>query len=192
MKNNLSPAESWVSYVDAGIIEAIERGGASALGLKSARFAATTGGAGEWAAFLRGMASGRLARDRDAHDYAWSIAEQRATEYGAARADAKFRRPSRVNNWFQFTQLFRFIMRNRRLTILGLKAATLSNLATSDAIWVFINWMTDVTDVQPGECITEVAWFFTGQAKGGGADRWKEIVGIYPKLKECFDKRKKT
>lgn len=49
---------TWVSYVDAGIVEAIERGGAIALGIGK-----STGGnpgSAKWAAFLKDMKNGKL------------------------------------------------------------------------------------------------------------------------------------
>lgn len=49
---------TWVSYVDAGIVEAIERGGAIALGIGK-----STGGnpgSAKWAAFLKNMKNGKL------------------------------------------------------------------------------------------------------------------------------------
>jgi hypothetical protein len=56
--NNLGAPESWVSYVDAGIVEGIQRGGAIALG----KTFGTGGnpGADLWADFLRGMRDGTL------------------------------------------------------------------------------------------------------------------------------------
>jgi hypothetical protein len=49
---------SWVSYTDAGIIEAVQRGGAIALGLS----AETGGNPGSqlWANFMTGMKNGQL------------------------------------------------------------------------------------------------------------------------------------
>ena len=58
--------ESWISYIDAGIVEAIQRGGAIALGKPhAAELASRTGGAQEWATFLRKMKDGSLVNDRD-------------------------------------------------------------------------------------------------------------------------------
>lgn len=62
MNNDLGPAESWVSYVDAGIVEGVQRGGAIVLGMSD-----ETGdnpGTTYWTSFLRGMRDGELG-DRD-------------------------------------------------------------------------------------------------------------------------------
>ena len=50
-KENLGAPESWVSYVDAGIVEGIERGGAMALGMSSAD--GGNPGSAKWAEYLR-------------------------------------------------------------------------------------------------------------------------------------------
>lgn len=55
---NLGAPQSWSSYVDAGIVEGIQRGGAIALGMSG-----NTGGnpgSEKWAIFLRGMRDGKL------------------------------------------------------------------------------------------------------------------------------------
>lgn len=57
----LGPPQSWISYVDAGIVEGIQRGGAIVLGMST-----NTGGnpgSEKWATFLRGMRDGKL-KDR--------------------------------------------------------------------------------------------------------------------------------
>lgn len=61
-KNNLGAPRSWVSYVDAGIVEGIERGGAMALGMSSAD--GGNPGSAVWASFLRRKRDGQL-NDRD-------------------------------------------------------------------------------------------------------------------------------
>lgn len=61
IKNNLGAPESWVSYVDAGIVEGIQRGGALALGLEGAEEGASgVPGAREWETFLVGMRDSTL------------------------------------------------------------------------------------------------------------------------------------
>ena len=55
---NLGSPGSWVSYVDAGIVEAIQRGGAMALGLGT--FDGGNPGSSKWDTFLTGMENGEL------------------------------------------------------------------------------------------------------------------------------------
>ena len=50
------------------------------------------------------------------HDKYWSLAEQASTEHGKSIADAKGKPTGQQNRWYQFTQLFRWIMRNRTAT----------------------------------------------------------------------------
>lgn len=74
---------SWVSYVDAGILEGIERGIVIAQG----RSADTFGNPGSlrWASYLTELRDGLLTA-RSVHDKAWSEAEQASTEHGVALA----------------------------------------------------------------------------------------------------------
>lgn len=58
IEKNLGAPGSWVSYVDTGIVEAIQRGGAIALG-KSTDDGGNPGSA-LWADFLRRMRAGSL------------------------------------------------------------------------------------------------------------------------------------
>lgn len=53
---------TWVSYVDAGIVEAIQRGGAIALGIGKSE--GGNPGSAKWAEFLTNMKNGKL-EDRD-------------------------------------------------------------------------------------------------------------------------------
>ena len=112
-KENLGAPESWVSYVDAGIVEGIERGGAIALGISTAD--GGNPGTAKWTEYLRRRRDGTL-KSRDVRTPAGA-----ETEYGARRADAKFSRSTRERNWFWATQLFRWIMRNRGKAILALR-----------------------------------------------------------------------
>ncbi|KAF3048382.1 hypothetical protein E8E12_011748 [Didymella heteroderae] len=87
INNNLGTPDSWASYVDAGIVEGIQNGGAGALGLHANN--GSNPGTEPWTQFFQTMESGGYA-DRDAHDEGWSVAEQTATDYGKKIADARF------------------------------------------------------------------------------------------------------
>ncbi|SNR41727.1 hypothetical protein SAMN06265360_105132 [Haloechinothrix alba] len=76
---SLGEPGSWISYVDAGIIEGIERGIALARGEGTDDFG--NPGSVLWAEYLTRLAGGEL-EGRAAHDEAWSVAEQAATEQG--------------------------------------------------------------------------------------------------------------
>lgn len=55
---NIGGPGTWVSYVDAGIVEAIQRGGAIALGIGKSK--GGNPGSAKWAAFLTNMKNGKL------------------------------------------------------------------------------------------------------------------------------------
>jgi len=116
VKNNLGRPGSWISYVDTGIIEAIQNGGAIVLGLGSR----STGNPGteKWAAFFRQMKAGGYASRGD-HDSAWGEAEATATEWSKEqKADKLANRAAtgQEKNWYTFTKVFRWIMRNEGKT----------------------------------------------------------------------------
>ncbi len=55
----------------------------------------------------------------------------------------------------------------------------------------FVDWLTDIRDTKPAQCMSEVGWFFAGQLDGvPGTEDVKEILGIVDKLKKCFEERK--
>lgn len=60
---------SWVSYVDAGIVEAIQRGGAMALG--KSKETGGNPGASEWATYFNKLKAGQLG-DRDVRNSAFN------------------------------------------------------------------------------------------------------------------------
>lgn len=51
----------------------------------------------------------------------------------------------------------------------------------------FVDWLTDVTNSKPGDCMSETAWFFAGQLDGAPSlSDLKEANGIIKKLILCF------
>ncbi|EXJ62096.1 hypothetical protein A1O7_02529 [Cladophialophora yegresii CBS 114405] len=156
ISKNLGAPDSWISYVDTGIVEAIQRGGAMALGLSTE----TGGNPGTtlWRDFLVGMRDGEYTT-REAHDYAWGLAEATATEWSKAKkADILASAPAtrRELNWYQFTVLFRWIIRHESETILVLRPLFWTS---SDD---FVYWLTDVTRSEPTVYGSEAAWAISG------------------------------
>lgn len=149
---------TWVSYVDAGIVEGIQRGGAIALGLSTND--GGNPGSARWADFMRKMRDGAFS-SRDAHDAAWSNAEESATEYGRRRGDAAASPPSNQTlRWFKFTQLFRAIMRGRaafRAAFLAVAPLGIGTLLQA-VIDAFLDWLTDITNPLPTLCGSKAAW----------------------------------
>lgn len=138
---------SWVSHVDAGILEGIERGTAIALGVSEDD--GGNPGSRLWADYLRRLQRGELG-DRWVHDPAWGEAEQASTEHGVRLAEAHGARPSRVDRQvFQFSELYRWVLRNPQTALLVLD----EDLGQATGIPVvpvdFLRWFTDVTDPVP-------------------------------------------
>lgn len=157
--NNKGAPGTWVSYVDAGIVEGIQRGIAIALG-----WSTETGGnpgSAKWASYLTRLSSGALTT-RAAHDRAWSEAEQASTEYGNALAVSRGV-PATAVEWrfYQFSEMYRWALRNRPfaldlLAIYGpLIHPELARLRVP-----FYDWFTDVSESAPSNRSCEMAYGF--------------------------------
>lgn len=155
----LGAPDTWVSYVDAGIVEGIQRGIAIALG-----WSTDTGGnpgSAKWASYLTRLSSGQLTT-RAAHDRAWGEAEQASTEYGNAVADARGV-PATAVEWrfYQFSEMYRWALRNRPVA-LDLLAfyGPLIHPGLSRARVPFYDWFTDVSESAPSYRSCELAYGF--------------------------------
>jgi hypothetical protein len=150
---------TWVSYVDAGIVEGIQRGIAIASG-----WSTDTGGnpgSALWASYLTRLSTGQLTT-RAAHDRAWGEAEQASTEYGNALA-VSHGVPATAAEWrfYQFSEMYRWALRNRPfaldlLAIYGpLIHPDLARLRVP-----FYDWFTDVSESAPANRSCEMAYGF--------------------------------
>lgn len=148
-ERGLGAPGSWVSYVDAGIVEGIERGLALALGRGGGDF--SNPGSALWADYVTGLAEGRLTGRAD-HDRAWSQAEQASTEYGVALAEHGhgLSATGAEERFYQFSQFYRWTLRNRP-PILDFTPAIGPNAT-------FLDWFTDVTNDVPTRRGSEVAY----------------------------------
>ncbi|RZS41193.1 hypothetical protein EV193_103513 [Herbihabitans rhizosphaerae] len=152
--HGLGARGSWVSYVDAGIIEGLERG----LAIASGRGTDTGGNPGSqlWAEYLVKLKAGELTT-RSVHDRVWSIAEQASTEHGVRVAEQVHgERPSaREDRFFQLSEIYRFMLRNRP-PLLDLVTAV--GGLTGPERQNFYDWATDVTNAEAGVTGAEVLW----------------------------------
>jgi hypothetical protein len=147
VENGFGAPGSWVSHVDAGILEGIERGTAIALGVSDDD--GGNPGSRLWADYLRRLQRGELT-DRWVHDPAWGNAEQASTEHGVRIAEARGARPSRIDQQiYDFSELYRWMLRNPQTALLALNQhlvrATGIPLVPAD----FLRWFTDVTTPVP-------------------------------------------
>lgn len=150
---------TWVSYVDTGIVEGIERGIAIALG----RSTDTGGnpGSSKWASYLTRLSTGQLT-SRAAHDKAWGEAEQASTDYGNTVAEAHGV-PATAVEWrfYQFSEVYRWTLRNRpvALDLLALYGP-LIDPGLARARVPFYDWFTDVSESAPSYKGCELAYGF--------------------------------
>ncbi|MBQ6644368.1 MAG: hypothetical protein IJH84_25510 [Saccharopolyspora sp.] len=146
-ENSFGAPGSWVSHVDAGILEGIERGTAIALGVSADGFG--NPGSPLWAEYLRRLHDGELT-DRWVHDPAWGNAEQASTEHGVRIAEAHGARPSRVDrDIYEFSELYRWMLRNPQQALLALNQASLDTTGLPVPPADFLRWFTDVTISEP-------------------------------------------
>jgi hypothetical protein len=150
---------SWVSYVDAGIVEGIERGVAIALGRGTDEFG--NPGSARWAGYLTRLAAGALTT-RSAHDQAWSEAEQASTDHGVALAGAHGQFATPVEQrFFQFSEVYRWTLRNRPVVLDLL--LIYGGLIHPELAWLrvpFYDWFTDVSESAPSYHGCELAYGF--------------------------------
>ncbi|WP_199432784.1 hypothetical protein [Qaidamihabitans albus] len=144
---------SWVSYVDAGIVEGIERGIAIAAGRGGGTFG--NPGAALWADYLTGLREGRLA-GRSAHDRAWSLAEQASTEHGVALAEQVHGIAATAveRRFFGYSEFYRWTLRNRPFL---LDVISPGPGPGEQRQLTFLDWFTDVGNDVPSRRGAELA-----------------------------------
>ncbi|MBA8927200.1 hypothetical protein BC739_004406 [Kutzneria viridogrisea] len=175
---------SWASIVDAAILEGIERGTAIALGVGQDTFG--NPGSTEWANYLLRLQAGRLTK-RSVHDAAWSRAEQTATEYGVALAKSRGVRPTGPEwRFFQFSQVYRWLLRNEPTALLALGGPLVSPRVRELRV-PFLTWFTDVRSDVPAYRGSAMAWSLAELHPVGGAlDALNLLLAYLPTLFEDF------
>lgn len=172
---SLGARGNWVSYVDAGILEGLERG----IGLATGATTATGGNPGTrlWADYLTRLHAGSLTT-RAAHDRAWSLAEQASTDHGIEVAEQTYgeQPTATMNRFFQLSQVYRYLLRNRPaaadlLTSLG----GLSPQQRED----FYDWATDVTDAEAGRTGAEAMWSLAEADPAGSGFTLAQVFQAY-------------
>ncbi|KAH7085045.1 hypothetical protein BKA63DRAFT_8750 [Paraphoma chrysanthemicola] len=108
----LGSPKTWISGVNAGLIEAIQNGVAILIGLR-----VTDGGnpgAKYWASFFKKQRTGGYASDRNKHDADWTTCEEISSEYGRQRSTKKGYKPTqKETNVYKTTQVYRYVCRNK-------------------------------------------------------------------------------
>ncbi|OLF18911.1 hypothetical protein [Actinophytocola xanthii] len=157
--HGLGAPGSWVSYVDAGILEGIERGLAIALGRSADDFG--NPGSRLWARYVTGVANGSYPT-RSAHDRAWSEAEQASTEYGVELAESHGQYATAVEErFYQFSETYRWALRNRpvALDLLAVYGWLIHPDLARGRV-PFYDWFTDVSESAPSVKGCEMAYGF--------------------------------
>jgi hypothetical protein len=182
--NELARPGSWMSIVDASILEGLQRGTAIELGLSDDTH--DNPGSAEWASYLRRLRDGELCR-RSVHDAAWSRAEQSATEHGVALARMLGVEPTAAEwRFYQFSQVYRWAMRNEPTALLAL-AGPLVAPSIRELRVPFLSWFTDVCTPVPAYRGCAFAWALSRLNPVGGAlSALGLLVAYLPNLFEDF------
>lgn len=137
---------TWMSLVDAAILEGAERGTAIALGVARDTFG--NPGALLWASYLTQLRAGALVA-RAVHDAAWSRAEQASTEHGVVLAAVRGVRPSAADRrFFQISQAYRWTLRNEPSVLVALTWPGMSDQIRAVRV-PLLAWSTDVRSDVP-------------------------------------------
>ncbi|EAS31486.3 uncharacterized protein CIMG_06965 [Coccidioides immitis RS] len=191
VRKSIANRGTWMSYINAAVVEAIQRGAAIALGESD-----NTGGNPatlKWADYFDQRKLGRL-MNRDAHDRAWAVAEQTAVEYGIRLANSKpdIETPTtRERRWQQFTKIYRMVMQYRRTLLWLIKMAfNFTSPGLPMASEAFLDWFTDVTDATSTGFLAEIAWTLCALGLSwDGEDPIKDlevILGMVTEFWEAF------
>lgn len=181
---------TWVSHVDAAILEGVERGIAIALGRSTDGFG--NPGSARWAAYLTALSRGELT-DRDAHDRAWGEAEQASTEHGVVLAEQVHGlRPTTVERrFFQFSELYRWTLRNRPVAQdLLLLYGVLAHPQLAVRRVSFLDWFTDVSESTPSYKGCAIAYSYARLDPISGTVGTVELLLLY--LPELFGEFRAT
>ncbi|MFD0855249.1 hypothetical protein ACFQ07_23620, partial [Actinomadura adrarensis] len=138
MANGLGEPGTWAGRIDAGILEAIMRGLALALGLSDDTYG--NPGSRLWERYLLQLGSGRF-RDKAEHNVAWSMAEDTATEWTVRTTPMVPTLPE--TTLYTASEAYRTALANEPTTMLVLR--------TIGQPWLTncYNWLTDVTNRKP-------------------------------------------
>ncbi|WP_033434876.1 hypothetical protein [Saccharothrix syringae] len=184
---DLGAPGTWVSHVDAAILEGIERGVAIALGRSADGFG--NPGSARWASYLTRLHRGELTA-RHAHDRAWAEAEQSSTDHGVRLAEQVHGlRPTGVERrFFLFSEFYRWTLRNRPVVLdLLLVYGLLVHPDLAPRRVPFLDWFTDVRESAPGYKGSQIAFAYAGFDPVGGVIGTIELVLVYlPELFEEF------
>lgn len=178
---------TWVSHVDAGIVEGIERGIAIALGRSTDGFG--NPGSAKWADYLLRLQRGDLA-GRAAHDRAWGEAEQASTDHGVLLAERVHGlRPTAVERrFFLFSEFYRWTLRNRPVVLdMLLVYGVLAHPELAARRVPFLDWFTDVGNPVPSYKGCELAYAYAELDPISGAFSMLDLLLAYlPELFEEF------
>ncbi|KAJ9142346.1 hypothetical protein NKR23_g7272 [Pleurostoma richardsiae] len=191
LDQGLSTPGTWTSYTEAANLEAIQRAAATLLGYDS-----STGGnpgTDQWVNFITTMSNGGYSTQQ-AHDKAWSLAEQAGSEHGITLATAAgITAAGRVQRWDTFYRLWRAIMQDHNLigTGFGLNYLGQGILRSGYTKADFNAWFFNVSNPDPLYCYTTSAYgvaqlFSASTTPLAILNDVQLLLLIFPRFRTCY------
>ncbi|WP_344547316.1 hypothetical protein [Actinomadura fulvescens] len=155
--HDMGRPDSWISWVNAGVLEAV------ALGIAIAQDPAiadgrANAGSHAWADYLTRLSRGELAT-ATLHNQAWSRAEEISTDAGIALAeDLQGLSPTPAEQRFlTLAQFYTWAIRNRS-ALRSLLGALSAIDARAHTLTDFLDWFIDAGDADAAQAGCEIYW----------------------------------
>lgn len=184
--HGLGAPGTWVSHVNAGVLEGIERGIAIALDPAADDFGNV--GAQAWASYLTQLRGNELGT-KTAHDTAWSEAKEVSTDYGLALAEKVHglspTEPER--RFLRLAQLYNWGMRNRPVVDTAVSYGGLVDRRLKGLRTEHLDWLMNVGDTDAARKGCEIAWTVAQMDPSPDAISALDIVlNAVPQLLDVF------
>lgn len=166
--HGLGAPGSWISLVNAGVLETVAHG--LALAEEPAPPSGPVRAAQAWADYIADYRAGKL-HPRAVHDKAWGHAKRVTTDYGVHLAEQEYRTTptDRERRFLILADLYNWLMRNRELLDAGLAWAGLLDRRLRVIDSAFVDAYLSVGDSEVTRLCCELAWDLAGT--GASTDR---------------------
>jgi hypothetical protein len=148
---------TWVSLVNAGVLESVQRGLAIASGHSTDDFG--NPGAAAWADYLTRLSRKELTT-KGVHDKAWGVAKEISTHYGVALAEqVRGLKPTvEEQRFLQFAEFYNWSMQNRPVLNMMISLGGHMDARLQSVPPEFVDWFINVGDREAARLGCEIAW----------------------------------
>ncbi|MGP4102221.1 hypothetical protein [Nonomuraea sp. KM90] len=158
---------TWVSLVNAGVLEGVQRGLAIASG-HTDDFG--NPGARAWADYLARLSRKELTTTGE-HDRAWGVAKQVSTHYGVLLAEqVRGLKPTPEEQRFlTFAEFYNWSMQNRPVLNMMISLGEYMDPRLQGIQPEFVDWFINVGDEQAARVACEIAWRLAHELRPGAS-----------------------